>query len=247
MKQRKQHHEEHANHERWLVSYADFITLMFAFFVVMYAAANAGKGTAAQVSAAVSRALSEDGVSSAVATAIAGKAGQGGATAGLSAAQLVELAQSMEHLSKELEEEIASGKVQVDLNQRGLVISLKEAAFFPTGDSTIMPDAYPILAKIAATIRPLPNQVRLEGHTDSIPISNGRFQSNWHLSAARSIAVLEMFHQKFTVPTGRLAAVGYADTIPVVSNDTPEGRAKNRRVDVTILNHKSEVQEPHAS
>jgi chemotaxis protein MotB len=231
MKYRRNSHDDHVNHERWLVSYADFITLMFAFFVVMYAVSNGSKGKVAELSEAVSRALAQG----------SGVRAHKGASR---QATPVDLASSLTHLSRELDDEIRKGKVQIDLTSRGLVISLKEAAFFPTGDATIAAEAYPIFAKLAETIRPLPNSVRLEGHTDAIPIHNDRFRSNWHLSAARSIATLELFNQRFNVRAERLAAVGFADTVPVDTNDTPEGRAKNRRVDVTILNEAAMKQEP---
>ncbi len=98
--------------------------------------------------------------------------------------------------------------------------------------------------KIGATIRELPNGVRLEGHTDSIPIHSGRFRSNWELSAARSIAMLELLSKRYGIPQTRLAVAGYADTIAVDTNDTPEGRAHNRRVDIVILSKQIMVKNP---
>jgi chemotaxis protein MotB len=92
------------------------------------------------------------------------------------------------------------------------------------------------MAKIANALRDLPNPVRLEGHTDSIPIHNEHFRSNWELSAARAIAMLELFCGQYGLPRNRFAIAGYADTVPVDSNETPTGRTHNRRVDVVILN-----------
>ena len=108
----------------------------------------------------------------------------------------------------------------------------------------ISPDAYDGLEKVAAAITKMPNPVRLEGHTDSTPISTPRFHSNWELSAARSIALLELLSDKFGVPRERLSIAGYADTAPVASNDTEEGRARNRRVDIVILNEQGMMGEP---
>jgi chemotaxis protein MotB len=230
------------NHERWLVSYADFITLLFAFFVVMFASSQADKAKAAQVSAAVREALE--------------KGEFGGAVAGLLGRTINakkppknatpkpeqpssgggDLSNSLDTLSHELQAEIQTGKVKVTLEARGLVISLREAAFFPSGDDTILSSADESLQKIAAAIQKLPNQVRLEGHTDSVPIHTSRFRSNWELSAARAISVLELLTGRFDVPAARLSIGGYADTAPVESNDSPEGRAHNRRVDVVIVN-----------
>jgi chemotaxis protein MotB len=244
--------DEPANHERWLVSYADLVTLMFAFFVVMFAASQADKQKVRQVSESVARALEQDRLGSRIRQVLGapGKAGTHqaspvtGTTAPQADGKMAELLPSMQHLTKELEEEIRLGKVQVSLEARGLVISLKQAAFFPTGDDTVSPAVYSVMEKLAAVIAKLSNPVRLEGHTDSVPISNGRFASNWHLSVARSIAMLQMFTDRYGIPPTQLAAVGYADTVPVDSNATEEGRGRNRRVDITILNETSTVAEP---
>ena len=143
---------------------------------------------------------------------------------------------SMQYLNQALSEEIKEGKVDVRLESRGLVVSLRQSAFFPSGGDEIAPGSFGSLAKIATTIRELPNPIRLEGHTDSIPIHNGHFRSNWELSAARSIAMLELFCTQYGLPRNRFAIAGFADTSPVDSNDTPEGRGHNRRVDLVILN-----------
>ena len=251
---RRRFHDAHPNHERWLVSYADFITLMFAFFVVMFASSHADKERVQQFSEAMSKALDEGRISARVLQMLGGApahrpSGNGWLDSGRErkpAEKLAELTPAMKQLTGELQDEIRKGKLHIALEPRGLVISLKEAAFFPSGDATVTPDGYPTISRLAETIRRLPNPVRLEGHTDAIPIRNGRFASNWHLSAGRSIAMLELLKDRFEIPAARLAAVGYAETIPVDTNDTPEGRAKNRRVDVTILNEMSAIQEPRA-
>ena len=116
------------------------------------------------------------------------------------------------------------------------MLSLRQATFFPSGEDAVDPKTYPIVEKIAQTIRELPNPVRLEGHTDSVPIHTVRFHNNWELSAARSIGMMELLSQRFEIAPQRMAIAGYADTSPLDSNDTPEGRAHNRRVDVVILN-----------
>jgi chemotaxis protein MotB len=127
------------------------------------------------------------------------------------------------------------------LEARGLIISLREAAFFGSGDDAINAGSLTSIGKMAAVLQTLPNPVRLEGHTDSVPIHNSRFRSNWELSAARSIAMLEVLSTRFQIPAGRFAVAGYADTVPVASNDTDEGRAHNRRVDIVILNRTMQV------
>ncbi len=230
------------NHERWLVSYADFITLLFAFFVVMFASSQTDKAKASQVSAAVREALEKGQFGGAVAgllgrTVNAKKPPKGTSpTPPTPPVGKGDLAGSLETLSKALAPEIEAGKVKVTLEARGLVISLREAAFFPSGDDTILPSADESLQKIAAAIQKLPNTVRLEGHTDSVPIHTPRFHSNWDLSAARGIAVLNLLADHFHIPTEKLSIAGFADTEPVESNDSPEGRSHNRRVDIVIVN-----------
>jgi chemotaxis protein MotB len=151
---------------------------------------------------------------------------------------------SLKVLSAELKKEIESGAIQVSMQARGLTISFKQAAAFPSGTDEISPQTYESIAKVAAAIDKLPNPVRLEGHTDSIPIHNPRFKSNWDLSAARSIALLELLSEKFGIPRERLSIGGYAETAPIESNETESGRARNRRVDIVILNETGVLGEP---
>jgi chemotaxis protein MotB len=158
--------------------------------------------------------------------------------------KLTELAPALQALTVALQAEIRKGQLQITLEPRGLVMSLKEAAFFASGDDAIRPSSYPIIAKLAAVILKMNNPLRLEGHTDSVPIDTPRFHSNWELSAARSIAMLELLSAKFGVERGRMAIVGYADTAPIDSNDTEEGRARNRRVDIVVVSPEGLRAEP---
>jgi chemotaxis protein MotB len=158
-------------------------------------------------------------------------------------AQIAELLPSLQILSKELGDEIKAGKLQVNMGARGLIISFTQAALFPSGEDEIAKDFYPGIQKIANAIKQVPNPVRLEGHTDSVPIHNSRFKSNWDLSAARSIALLELF-VKSGMPPERISIAGYADTAPVDSNDTEAGRQRNRRVDMVVLNETGVKGEP---
>jgi len=247
------------NHERWLVSYADFITLLFAFFVVMFATSQTDKAKATQVSDAVTQALENGGIRAMVHEVLGGtvdEKGQGNAMmrgpGGTQAVkqseqrpaplpEVAELLPSMKYLSGELQGEIKAGKIEMRLEPRGLVVSLKEAAFFPSAGDTVDPASFSSLQKVSAVLRDLPNPVRLEGHTDSIPIHTARFRNNWELSAARSIAMLNVLSEKFQLSPERFSVAGYADTAPVASNDTQEGRARNRRVDIVILNQLAKV------
>lgn len=239
------HSEPHENHERWLVSYADFITLMFAFFVVMYASSQADKARAQALSNAVDKALTEGKVPSRVRQMLHGKE-QTETKAPAAPPTLAKLDSPLEELRNALKSEIASGSMDVHMEGRGLVISLKQAAFFPSGDASVTEAGYSAIEKVAVTLQKIPNPVRLEGHTDSIPISNGKFRSNWELSTARSVAMLQLLNTKFHIAEPRLAAVGYGDTVAVESNDTAEGRARNRRVDITVLNDDAFSKEPRS-
>ena len=252
--------EEHENHERWLVSYADFITLLFAFFVVMFATSQTDKSKAQQVADSVNRALEGDSLKAMVSVILGGTIddkgqgnaqhkGPGGARPAIKSAgansngQIAELLPSLKVLTKELEQEVKNGKLQISMGVRGLTISFTQAALFPSGEDVIAEDTYPSILKIATAIQQIPNPVRLEGHTDAIPIHNSRFRSNWELSAARSIALLELLTRD-GVPKDRLSIAGYADTAPVEDNQTEEGRKRNRRVDIIILNETGVKGEP---
>jgi chemotaxis protein MotB len=253
---RKKIHAAHSNHERWLVSYADFITLMFAFFVVMYASSQTDKARAKMVSDSVSEALKSGGIPAAVHEIMGGTVdergkgnammkGPGGSEKVTSPpGNLVELVPSMAYLNEALKAEISQGKIDIHFESRGLVVSLRQSAFFPSGEDRMDPQTSPIIEKIAGVVRDLPNKIRLEGHTDAIPIHTVRFRSNWELSAARAIAVMELLTGQFKIPHQRLAIAGYADTAPMEPNDTEEGRAHNRRVDLVILNQQAIVTEP---
>lgn len=250
---RRHSNSDRENHERWLVSYADFITLLFAFFVVMFASSQTDKARAREVSEAVKKALSEGrsiSMPAAVAKVLGGTVddrGQGNAMMkGPGGAQharkdappdsVIELMPSLERLNNELAAEIEEGKLEVRLEPRGLVISLRQSAFFPSGTDAIDQSNLPALKKVAEVIASLPNSIQLEGHTDSVPIHNSRFKSNWELSCARAIAVLDTFCDTFQLSPARFSVVGRADTVPIDTNLTPEGRARNRRVDIVILN-----------
>jgi len=246
-------HQEHENHERWLVSYADFIRLLFAFFGVRFASSQTDKSKAKQISEAVEKALKEGhsvSIPPAVAKVLGGTVddkGQGNAQMrGPGGAQktdkeqeppVMELGISLKMLSAQLADEIQQGKVEVSMTPRGIVVSLKQAAFFPSGTDAVDLATMPTIEKVAGALKTVSNPVRIEGHTDAIPIHTPRFRSNWDLSAARSIAIMEVLSNRFEIPPQRLSIAGYADTVPVADNDTPEGRARNRRVDLVILNN----------
>lgn len=247
----------HENHERWLVSYADLLTLLFAFFVVMFASTQTDHSRAKQISQAVDKALQTSSLPPRIAAILGGTVddkGHGNAQlkgpafkpekpSDVTPLQL-DLMSSIQKLRDTLSTEMKQGKVQVHLEQRGAVISLNTQVVFPSGGDTVDPSVLPLIAKVAVTLKQLPNPIRLEGHTDSLPINNERFQSNWELSAARSIAMLRILNERYGINQNRMAVVGYADTSAIGDNQTEEGRTKNRRVDLVLLNEFGAKVEP---
>ena len=236
------------NHDRWLVSYADLVTLLFAFFVVMFASTQSDHVRAKQISQAVVKALNTGATPPKIAAILGGSmedSGHGSDALNLPAAlppnpatpeaPLKDLPAAADLLRSQLHNEIAKGDVDVRVEERGIVIGLNSAVFFSLGDDTIDPHVAPTLAKVAAILNRLPNSLRLEGHTDSLPIDNARFHNNWELSAARSIAMLRLLNERYGVASQRMAIVGYADTIAAGSNQTEQGRSRNRRVDIVIV------------
>jgi chemotaxis protein MotB len=236
------------NHERWLVSYADLVTLLFGFFVVMFASTQTDHARARQISAGVEKALKEGSTPPKIAAILGGTVddkGRGNAMlrgpafptppAEKPEAPLKDLAAAATLLRRRLAEEVDLGAVEIRVEERGVIVGLNSAVFFSTGDDTIEPAAYATLEKVAVILNRLPNALRLEGHTDSLPINTARFPSNWELSAARSIAMLRLFSERFGVAQERMAVVGYADTAAIDSNDTEQGRRRNRRVDIVIV------------
>src|SRR5580704_9226842 len=253
----------HENHERWLVSYADFITLLFAFFVVMFASTQADKNKTKAVSESVREALEHGQFSAAISTVL-GRGKHENSRMPVNPDRVKEsenlppvapppsmhpadLKKSLETLASGLDLELKKGQLQLTLEGRGLVISMREAAFFKSGDDAVAPASFPIIAKIAQVIRPLPQSLRIEGHTDSVPIHNSRFRNNWELSSARAIAMLELLSQRFEIPTERMAVAGYAENAPTDTNETVEGRAHNRRVDLVVLSAQGMKTEPLAA
>jgi len=242
----------HTNHERWLVSYADFITLLFAFFVVLYASSKADHKKQQQVSQAIDSAFHSLGlfpdpsrVPSALKNVSAISRSQ---DAGIGPVNIVmasdvlspvQVKQDLERIQKQLEKklanQIAERTVAIQMGKDGLIISLREAGFFSSGSATPKAATQPILREIAEALGKTPYDIRIEGHTDNVPIHSEEFDSNWELSSARATRVARIFLGTQAVSPDRLSAAGYAEFHPVASNDSVEGRAENRRVDVVVL------------
>lgn len=237
------------SHERWLISYSDFITLLFALFVVLFAFAKADHKKQSEVAGAINNAFSSLGLFPGT-MGHPGKGSPGGA--GMDKPNLpmnivmgedilapARVKNNLELLQREMEQtlsnQVATHTVSIKMGQDGLVISLREAGFFDTGSATPKPEALPTLRTIAASLSKIPYDVRIEGHTDNVPIHTAQFDSNWELSAARATHIARFFIDSGEIAPGRLSAAGYAGYRPVASNDTAAGRAQNRRVDLVIL------------
>ena len=223
-----------ASHDRWLVSYADFITLLFGFFVVLYAFARADAKKHHEVGQAIRQAFQSMGMASVPAS--------GPPAETLAREQVLSpgpardsLAVIQRDLAHSLAPELQNRSVSMQMGRDGLVISLREAGFFSSGSAMPKPAAVPVLRRIAASLGHSAFHLRVEGHTDNVPIHNAQFDSNWELSTARATRIARLLLALNAVPPERLSAAGYAEFHPVASNATAEGRARNRRVDIVVM------------
>jgi chemotaxis protein MotB len=231
--------EEHGNRERWLVSYADFITLLFAFFTTLYAISVVDAVKAKKLVHSIRESFGEGVLEMNHPSLLDGESGQpvelGTGTAGLREGGGEE---ALEHLAEQLEklplpEGVGDG-VSFRLTERGLVITLAASLFFPSGGTGLPEEGREAIQDVAGAVRGLPNHVRIEGHTDSRPPKGGPHPTNWHLSAARAVEVL-LELAGGGIPGHRLNAAGFGSERPIVSNTTAAGQRLNRRVEIVIL------------
>ncbi|MDD5364503.1 MAG: flagellar motor protein MotD [Gallionellaceae bacterium] len=243
---RKQLHEEHENLERWLVSYADFITLLFAFFVVMYAISSVNEGKYRVLSDSIVNAFNEKQTSPKQinmgqknAEILQGAGKPIGKSSGMKAQPANPVAEHMKTIAKDvqtaMESLVKQGQVRVTQSARGITVEINASTLFASGDATLQPASVSALAAVAKVLAETDNPIQVEGHTDNIPIKSTVYPSNWELSSARASSVVRLLTDQ-GVPPGRLVAIGYADNKPLDTNTTPEGRSRNRRVNVLILN-----------
>ncbi|OGP64601.1 MAG: hypothetical protein A2170_13670 [Deltaproteobacteria bacterium RBG_13_53_10] len=279
-RKRKKHEEEHENTERWLVSYADFITLLFAFFVTMYAISRVDGEKLGSAVQSLQRALGSviavqstqrnPGVFAAnmpqrlqitpidggkgypsrseienfeklikeIQTKMYGLSqhGNGNQKAG-------DLGKGLEDMGNDLRS-LNGDQIKFIIEKRGLVIRVSERLFFESGDASIRSDFIPMLNVFARAFENVPNHIRVEGHTDSVPINTPKFPSNWELSTARATTIIRYLLGNFNLKQERLSATGYAEFHPIESNRTPEGRLQNRRVDFVVMSNKEMEDEP---
>jgi chemotaxis protein MotB len=243
---RRDRRGSHGSHDRWLVSYADFITLLFAFFVVLYAFAKQDQKKQAEVAESIDSAFTNLGLFPEAGRRPASeKAAGAGREAPPMRAVISEevvsparVRDDLERMQRELAEalsaQVAAHAVSIHMGRDGLVISLREAGFFVSGSAKARPEALPTLRRIADSLGKTSYDLRVEGHTDNLPIHNEEFDSNWELSSARATRIARSFIEMKALPAERVSAAGYAEFHPVASNETAEGRAENRRVDLVV-------------
>jgi chemotaxis protein MotB len=257
---RRKKSEEHVSHERWLMSYADFITLLFALFVVLYASSQVDKRKIGRLALSIQVAFQELGVFDTSNTKIPLSDSEAVPFSQVQVVENTEHTSDFQHfvqpmkgvlspnrpnvplldiekdIQKALAPEILNRVVDVKSNREGIIVSLREIGFYESGSATLRASSQSAIERLATILRARPETLRVEGHTDNVPIHNSRFDSNWDLSAARSANFIKLFITVYHFDPARLSAAGYAEYRPVASNDTPEGRAMNRRVDIVVLN-----------
>lgn len=245
------------SHDRWLVSYADFITLLFAFFVVLYATSQTDNKNVVQVSAAIHGGFRDLGVFS-------GKTGESAPRLEAAPAHPLQPVPDLQRLAevpnkdqavapvegvdvdllrRQLEEvlgdEIKRHEIEMRVTPEGLVVSLREIGFFDSGNAVLLHEGQAPLARIAGILNATGFQIRVEGHTDDVPIHTARFKSNWELSTARATEVVALLVERYGFNPLQVSAAGYSQYRPIASNANEEGRKTNRRVDLIVVSKSS--------
>jgi chemotaxis protein MotB len=234
---------EHDNHERWMVSYADFITLLFAFFVVMYGISSVSESKYKVFSVAVNKAFGTEGANT-----------EGGVVRltedemyfkSLVDRRNARLAEKQRKQNERMQNLIDSlngkmsgfvnkGLMTVSQSNRGVTLDINASMLFKPGDAVVQDEAVNTLAEVAKILVVEERPIEVDGHTDNLPISTAQFPSNWELSSARASSVVRLFIEQ-GIAANLLKATGFADNFPLQPNDTLEGRARNRRVAITVL------------
>ena len=252
MSKKKHHAEEHENEERWLLTYADLITLLMVFFVVMYAMSNADKARFQQLATSLRQVL---GPPSAMPPNISGtpipmpaavppsavrptKRGEEdhGTKRGSGEERYRRLSQLKEEVTEVVQQHKLEDMLDMKLDPKGpkLIIGLSDTALFDVGTADLGQRAQKLMLPLGEALRAQPYDIHVEGHTDDVPISSQRYSSNFALSTERAVNVVMYFINNSGIPPERLSASGYGEFRPIADNDTEEGRAKNRRVEFVI-------------
>ncbi|MDH3354410.1 MAG: flagellar motor protein MotD [Chromatiales bacterium] len=245
---RKKKHREEENLERWLISYADFITLLFAFFVVMYSISSVNEGKYRVLSDTLTNVF-DNAPKSPEALKTAAQSGKIGKPTSIddqkiSADSIIDMPFSkaekkkLEVLAGMVEDKmkgwIDDELIKVTRNDKWIEIEIKSSLLYLSGSAEVEPEAFPVIDKIAAILKNQPNYVQVEGFTDNVPIRSPIYPSNWELSASRAASVVHLFMEDGVAPD-RMAAIGYGQHRPIADNGTRKGRAENRRVAIIVL------------
>jgi chemotaxis protein MotB len=216
--------EHHGQRESWLVSYTDFVTILLILFVAIAAQSLHPPQPPQPKPTLAAKPKPEPEIKP---------------QPGISPEPEI-LKDDPHRVLAEAEQKLQQEGLDSRLEKRGLVISLPQAILFPSGEDHVMPSAYPVVSQIAEVLNSVPNKVALVGHADSIPIHNQRFHSNWELSAARSVNLLEVLSTRYGISESRLSVQSYGSIDPKDSNETEAGRAENRRVEILLLDESAQ-------
>jgi chemotaxis protein MotB len=248
---RKRRHEQHEDHidETWLVPYSDILTLLLALFIVLFASAQIDNKKFEKIASSFNSAFSGiagNSVFSSVRTSPAVINGQPQSAtldeiASISNPKETAAAQEAAQLSeikRRIDAYIVDNHLETELSTvigtDGLMVRIKDTALFPSGSAALLPESQRFATMIAKMLKPLTQQVIISGHTDNVPINTAEFPSNWDLSAKRALNFMKFLLSKEELSPELFSAIGYGEFHPVASNDTPEGRAKNRRVEIVV-------------
>lgn len=252
---RKKKPPEHVNHERWLVSYADFITLLFAFFTTLYAISTVDAKKAGKLVMSLRAVFDLDpfvsdkpmlGADSTEPPSLSGTVAprlRPIRVAGIPSPnkQTKRMSRLMHRLTSMLEIYTKSDLVRVTREPRGIVVTLDAGGFFQSGSERLLPRPREALDLIAEALVAAQLPVRVDGHTDAEPVHSSRFRSNWELSTSRAVTIVSYLSQRYRYPPELLSAAGYGDTRPVAPNNNAANRAKNRRIEIVILREPAAV------
>jgi chemotaxis protein MotB len=208
--------------DRYLITYSDLITLLLGLFIILYAISNIDSKKYEQVLSAFGSTFGSQRQVLNINTSSSNNS-------------IVPAPKLIDRISELIQEHSFGDYVKLEENERGITIHIMDQILFNSGSAKLEPKSYEVLSKLAELIRGLPNDLRIEGHTDNVPIKSSEFPSNWHLSVARALSTSYYLMDKEKLPQEKLSVVGYSEYKPIASNESPEERSKNRRVDIIII------------
>ncbi len=236
--------EKAENHERWLLTYADLITLLLVFFIVLYAGSTEDAKKFEVLADGMRSAFNNPAATTGAGGTSAVFTGSGSTNAGGTVSQAVDFQSISAVIDKMAQERGLADRINLRMEADRIVIGLTSDLLFTSGSSSLRPSAAPVLDAVAESLRGRPNEIRIEGHTDNVPINTLEYNSNWELSSARATAVLRRFVDEGRMSADRVFAAAYGDSRPRADNATPVGRATNRRAEIVVLYPPEGVQLP---